>query len=361
MRDTVPERVRGRMRRLGWSFLIILAPVLLSALNTGTNLLYLISGGLVSFMLLSFVLSSLALRGLRMRREYPESVHRGQPLTVRARVENTKPVLASISVRLERGDAPGTPLAYAVRIPPRRAVEMTTEIVFPKRGRYPLPPFDLVTSFPFGMMERRARYTGPAEILVYPRVHGVRTAAVEKMQGTRHASRTPVADGSEFFSLREYVPGDDMRHIAWRISARLGKWMVREMAHDSSRNIGLILDNCVAVDNEPDAERFEEAVELVASLAVSLLNRQYRVGLATAGTMLDLGDGGGHALRVLRLLADIQPVGAARRPELDGNAQALANQGATPVLVSPNPEAWGRPDAASGARAVHPREVMLHA
>lgn len=360
MREVAGKRARGRMRRLGWSFVIILVPMILSALNTGTNLLYLITGGLVSFMLLSYALSALALRGLRMRRDCPQSVHRGQPLPIRVQVRNAKPLLASISVRLESADAPGRALGYAVRIPPRRTVEMQAEIAFPRRGRHALPAFDLVTSFPFGLMERRIRFDDDREVLVFPRVHAVRTTPVEKMQGTRHASRTPVADGSEFFSLREYVPGDDMRHVAWRISARLGKWMVREMAHDSSRNIGLVLDNCVPVANAADEERFEDAVELVASLAIALLNRQYRVGIATADTMLDLGDGGGHGLRVLRLLAGVAPVAGARRADLDAHAQGLANQGATPVLISPDPAAWGRADSGNGARAVHPREVLLH-
>jgi uncharacterized protein (DUF58 family) len=361
MRDTAGKRVRGRMRRLGWSFVIILVPVLLSALNTGTNLLYLISGGLVSFMVLSAVLSSLALRGLRMRRDCPQAVHRGQALPVRVRVHNSKPLLASISVRVENAEAPAAPLGYAVRIPARRAVELQTELVFNRRGHYRLPPFDLVTAFPFGLMERRLRFDDGREVLVYPRVHAVRTGAVEKMQGTQHASRTPVADGSEFFSLREYVPGDDMRHIAWRISARLGAWMVREMAHDSSRNIGLVLDACVPLEGPEAEDRFEEAVELVASLAISLLNRQYRVGLALPGVLLDLGEGAGHGLRILKALAELAAAPPAQRESLEAHAQSLVNQGATPVVVSPDPAAWGRPDAISGARTLHPREVAIHA
>lgn len=348
------------MRGAGWVFVAIFVPVLLSALNTGANLLYLIAGGLCSFMLLSWVLCAWTLRGLAIRREHPQAVHRDQSFPVYLRIENTKRVLPAISLRIERADAPGVSLGYVVRVPARRTVELSVELAFKKRGHYTLPAFDLVTTFPFGLMERRRRFADACEITVYPRVVPVRTGAVEKMQGTRHASRTPVADGTEFFSLREYVPGDDMRHIAWRISARLQNWMVREMAHDASRNIALLLDTELAGSDEAAHAQFEDAVELLASLAVSLLNRQYRVAVATPAGHVDLGDGGGHTMRILRFLARVEPGIAGGDLRLDEYAQKCAGLGTVPVLVSSQPERWGQRALGGAVKVLNPREVLLH-
>lgn len=351
---------RNHMRAAGWAFVAILIPVLLSALNTGANLLYLISGGLCSFMLLSWVLCAWTLRGLTVRRDSPQAVHREQTFPVHLRVENTKRVFPAISLRVERVDEPGHSLGYIVRIPARRTVALDVDLCFHKRGHYRLPAFDLVSTFPFGLMQRRRRFADATEITVFPRVLPVRTGAVEKLQGTRHASRTPVADGTEFFSLREYVPGDDMRHIAWRISARLQNWMVREMAHDASRHIALLLDTTPSDNAEEGEVLFEEAVELVASLAVALLNRQYRVAVAAATGQVELGDGGGHTMRILRFLAGVTPAVDDSAAALEEFAQKALALGTVPVLISAQPERWGQRAFGGNLKVLNPREVFLH-
>ena len=63
--------------------------------------------------------------------------------------------------------------------------------------------------------------------------------------------------GSEFHALREYVPGDDLRRINWKASARSDDLMVRETALEGVRRCTVVLDTSAA---EYDVDAFERAV-----------------------------------------------------------------------------------------------------
>ncbi|MGN0065410.1 MAG: DUF58 domain-containing protein, partial [Nocardioides sp.] len=70
-----------------------------------------------------------------------------------------------------------------------------------------------------------------------------------------------------FHALREYVRGDDLRHVHWRSSARAGELLVRQY-HDSRRTeAALLLDR--QASSYADDDSFELAVEVAASLAAA--------------------------------------------------------------------------------------------
>ena len=68
-----------------------------------------------------------------------------------------------------------------------------------------------------------------------------------------------------FHALREYVPGDDLRHVHWRSSARAGELLVRQY-HDTRRNHATVV-----LDADPAAYRSDEEYELGVSVAASLI------------------------------------------------------------------------------------------
>jgi uncharacterized protein (DUF58 family) len=264
----------------------------------------------------------------------------------------------SISIRVENGNNRGECLAYLMKVPARRAAVLNVRLAFERRGVYPLPPFDLVSSFPFGLFEQRRRFVDKREVVVYPRVRMVRTSMLRQLPGARHVPRTAAGDGDEFFCLREYIIGDDMRRIVWRISARLGKWVVRELGQEHSRYVSFALDTRVNGSVDGYSELFEEAIELVASLGISLLNRQYHVAVLTPGMSLESGDGTGHERRMLDMLARLEPVSYEDYPEFDGEVRKHESQETTLLCVSPDPALWGSRAGAGGLAVLDPREVL---
>lgn len=351
-------RLRFRMLTGGWLFLLIFVLLLFAAWNTGTNLLFIILGGVVSFLLLSIVLGAWNLRGIQTYREAPGAAHRGEAFLVGVRIENHRRLMPAIGIRVAQTGHMRHSLAHVIKIPARRTASMNVDLCFEKRGVHLLPAFEVCSTFPFGLLECRRRYTSAQEVVVYPRVSRVRSSAVETMSGGNYVPRSAVQDGDEFFGLREYIPGDDLRRIAWRVSARMGVWMVRENSRESARYVVFALDTRWIADSEDFEQLFEEAIELVASLAATLLARQYTVAIITPGQMLEGGEGASHERRMLDMLARLEPADPAQHGGFVDRALAMDTPEASLVFVTPDKRVWGEPNLYGHFRALDPREVV---
>jgi len=361
--SSVRRRAGRRLRLAGWVVLIALILVLLAAWNTGTNLLYIVVGGLFSFLLVSILLAGWSLRGLRASRESPGAVHRGEPFGVTLFLENRNALVPAMSIRVEHGapDGPdGTEPhgAYVVKVPPRRTAVLRLSQRFERRGVHPLPPCELLSAFPFGLFERRRPVRDGREVVVYPRVRAVRPGAVLRISGAGAAPQLVRGGDGEFFSLRDYVPGDDVRQVAWRVSARRGALTVRECARQSSRFIVLVLDTYWRPDLPGFNEAFEDAVELVASLAVTFLNQQYTVSIITPERRLPEGEGSRHATKALDMLARVEALDAGPGGAFHWFSPDAEDGRASLVFVSPDPREWGRATHVGGTRVIDPREVV---
>ncbi|HDP34412.1 MAG TPA: DUF58 domain-containing protein, partial [Candidatus Hydrogenedentes bacterium] len=200
-------------------------------------------------------------------------------------------------------------------------------------------------------------YEDNVEVLVYPRIRSARLNALEKASMNQFVPSRVQGEGDEYFALREYVRGDDLRLVVWRVSARLGVWMVREMGVGNSRIITFVLDTRRVAAPDFD-EQFEEAVEIAASLMITLLNRQYHVGLFAPDAEVPTGRGPGQERRILDCLARIMPVDAAAHSDFEARARRKAGEQSRLVCLSANPARWGEGNWLDGIPAVDPGAVV---
>lgn len=350
---------KARLTMVGWVFAIAFFFIIAAALNTGINLLYMLAAGLLSFLVVSRLLASASLRRVEATIVAPATAQRDQEFAVTVTISNRKWLLPSGALQIV-SESTGVPSGYVASLPAREFARLRVRETLPRRGEFPAPSYTLRSSFPFGLVEARRPIEGKGTILVYPRVFALRTSAAEQTSGSRYRARTVSGDGDEFFSMREYLPGDDIRRISWRASARLGKLIVRELARQNSRYVLFLLDTRKDQDREePDfEERFEEAIELVASLGVTLLDRQYNVAVETPEAHLEGGEGTGQRRRLLEFLARANPCSMAEHPVFDEYHSKLDTHAPALLLVSPDPAAWGRRQPGRNLRALDPREVI---
>ena len=182
-----------------------------------------------------------------------------------------------------------------------------------RRGVYQVGPLVAVAGDPLGLPAARDDGRAePFELLVHPRIELVSDRPLTR-QFEDPPIRPPVSkpwpSGLEFYGMREYVPGDDLRRIVWRASARTGKIMVREAEQGITDHITIILDT----DRGPhsrdgeDSESFETGVRVAASLAARHLRDGYEIRLETnGGPLTRVVRGASGTLPVLDALARVE-------------------------------------------------------
>ncbi len=354
MRLNYGKTVRGRLTRSGKIVLLVLFLLLFSAWNAGENLLYLVFGGVAGMFLLSGVAAYGSLRKVTLQREAPYAVFRNEPFACTVHISNNKRLFPSISLRIEQGKAAK---GYVLRVPAGHRATIALEETFHRRGVFLLPAIELITSHPFGFLALRRRYLDSIEVLVYPRIRPARLSSRETMSGAQNVLSRMEGEGDEFFALREYLYGDDLRAIVWKISARLGKWMVREMGVGNARIVMFVLDTRRTGLPDYD-EQFEEMIDLAGSLMVSLLKHQYSVGLFAPDRMLACGRGISQERHLLDHLTRIMPVEAGAYPEFEIRARRLTSEPMRIIGLSPDPGLWGHADVVSGIDVLDPGSVI---
>lgn len=128
--------------------------------------------------------------------------------------------------------------------------------------------------------------------------------------------------GDELRELRDHVPGDPFKRIAWKASARRGRLLVREMEREEREIVWLVLDASVELwAGEPGEAPLDRAVEDVAALATRHLRRGDRVGLVITASRLrawiEPGEGAAHGAMLAGALASAASAIDADRSELD--------------------------------------------
>lgn len=265
-------QVDYRLTRDGTIYLAAVFILVLAAVNTGNNLLFLILGCLLAGILISGVLSRVVLTGVELKFDLPEHIFAEQPVLAELELRNEKEAWPSFSLLVVGGTkkAPGEVLTRPVFFPfiaRRSAARQKVELRFPRRGVYSQDAFGIRTRFPFGFFEKTREVNSPIEITVYPRVElADQFYEVLPLLSGEMASFYR-GRGHELHSLREYRPSDSVRFVDWKVTAKSGRMMVREFAREDERRVMLVLDPFTGPVSAEVAMRFEHAVSLTASIA----------------------------------------------------------------------------------------------
>ena len=300
----------------GGVFIVIIIVVGFAAWNTGNNLLFLVFSLLVSTLFVGWIAARASLRDLTVSARFPDHIFAAEAAPVIVTLRNTKRVLPSFSILVEaRGpnnqeDRPRRKygkrlLAYFSYVPHHAAAEQRVEQLFPQRGHVLIDGFELSTRFPFGFFRRRRRLRARnVDIIVYPKPEVI---SDELHLLPMYAGRMPSlrrGAGHDLFSLRDYQPQDDLRHIDWKATARSRRLTVREFTSEDERRITIVLDTRLPVGSgEELKQRFERGVIQAASLLKHFIDERAEVRLVLGEEVGPFGSGAEHLYRCLRRLA----------------------------------------------------------
>jgi uncharacterized protein (DUF58 family) len=355
-------------------YCVVLALLAGVAAWSGVNLVYWALGLMIGALVVSLVLQGLMMRGLDVERLLPGHGVAGEMTVLRYRVHNGRtwvPVLgltileswgagrgAGREVRPVAETPPrlrGRPHGWVLHLPPHEATQAEAPCWPLRRGLLSFDRVVLRSAFPFGIVRRDVTLKRPARLLVYPHLFRVHRRLLQRMARMEPLGRRQLkrAGGTEeFFGLRAYRPGDPLRLIDWKRSAKTGDLVCREMTQPSPPRIMLALDLCDVPGEAAYTEVVRGAVESAVSLAASVVChayfRGYQIGLVVYGAaapVMPLYHSLPHRTRILEVLSHLDP----HRPPTDAAAPPLQPS----VVVRP----WGedspdgvQPMALSAAR-----------
>ncbi len=118
--------------------------------------------------------------------------------------------------------------------------------------------------------------------------------------------------GLDFFEVREYIPGDDIRHMAWNVTARFGKPFVKRFIEERELTIILAVDlSASLLYGSVNQLKRERCAEFSAAIALSALKNNDRVGCVLFTDDIELyippAKGKKHILHIIRELLFFQP------------------------------------------------------
>ena len=329
-----------RLRKRAIGLLLGAGVLFFLGTNVQAGWLFVLAAMLLGVVMAGLVMPIRATRSVVVERRAPAEVHQGDEALVDLTVHGGRRATRRGLLVHDRFFEPVDLWVGAVR--PGERVETTTLRVARRRGSHESDPVSVRSSAPFGVAERRRSVAVQSPpTLVLPVVE-----QLGSLSFVRQASTTEVAmhtaprrgQGPEFLGIREYRPGDSMRHVHWASTARTGVVMVRELEQEQTRRLVVLAD--VSRDGEADKHGLTP-LDRVCSAAASIALAAFAQG---NGARLVTGDhhgdvhvmAGADERELLERLALAEPTRDGRGfPALIAGAAATLRGVETAVLVFP--------------------------
>jgi len=355
----------------GAVYLVLVAVIIVAALNTGNNLLFIILASLLAGILVSGILSKIVLSELELDFALPEHLFAGQPMISRLTLRNLKFFLPSFSVTVAARDPAQRKRAvvesasrtqildepvYLPYIPRRCAVTQHVELTFPRRGRYSQEGFRVSTKFPFGFMKKTREVPAQQEILVLPSVRTTEQFSRILPLVSGEVESYFRGHGHDLYSIRDYQESDTVRHVDWKASARAQQLKVREFTREDDRRVVLVFDARTHAANQRTLAQFEKAVDLGACLAWHFAEGGIQMEFRTNDFETAMGPARDVVYPALESLALVEPkvvreAGKALTPAWETPASTHAD--AFQIIISCLPQGSVTTAAASASHVVN--------
>jgi hypothetical protein len=205
----------------------------------------------------------------------PRRVTAGDRAMGRMQVVNTG-TRSVLPTRMELPVGEGLAEFVVPRLTPGADDESLFAIPTERRALIVAGPAISVRGDQLGLLRRTTRWTDQVELFVHPKVTRIAATARGLVKDLEGQTTKAITDSDlAFHALRSYEPGDDIRNVHWRSSARTGQLMVRQ--YQETRRSQLLL--LMSADSRFYAsdDEFELAVSALASVAVEVISEESEV------------------------------------------------------------------------------------
>lgn len=248
-----------------------------------------VAAAMVSVIAIAALTDALRIPGSRyvkLQRTFPSTIGVGDTRDASYSIESSWP--APLTVTIVQQLPPSLAAAITERGPwrvdPVLPLHVPVTLTGRTRGTSPLGPVALTITGPWRLIRRSIIYHQDDTISIVPSITG---AGRYRLLAAQHRLRTVGqrvirrrGAGTSFANLREYVPGDDPRHIDWKATARRNRLISREFTVEQGQTIMIAVDcGRMMTQLAGDRPRFEYALASALTLADVALSTGDRVGL----------------------------------------------------------------------------------
>lgn len=247
----------------------------------------------VTYIVVIFALVLLDLRNLPRRddfsleREMPErfALQVARPLKLRLENKAHQPVSVALRDSLPEHLEQAEPLED-FQIPGSGSAEVSYEVLPVRRGACVLGAVHCRIRTRIGLAVRQFTLDGRHEIKIYPRFLGVEQyellAKIDEREEAVRKPRRVRGRGREFESLRAYEPGEDLRHVDWKASARRGSLISRNLQVERGQQLAVLIDAGRFMNEQIDQQpRFEHALNATVMLSYIAQQRGDAIAVST--------------------------------------------------------------------------------
>lgn len=293
--EPLPARIDRRRvyvlpTRFGAFIGVLLAAMLLGALNYNNNPALLLGFMLAAVVHNSFVRAHLNLSGVSLLALQADPVPAGSSMSLHC-VLQADPRRDRPALLLE---CDGDPSAFVLPADGSNVVSVSWQTQ--RRGWQHVSRLRMWTVYPLGLAIAWSYFRPNTRVLVYPRAETL-PPPLPMGDGDGNAMARS-GRGEELHHLRDYRSGDPMRDVAWKSSARMGHLLVREHEQPMARELSLTWQATHGLAHEARISRLAAWVELAEQQ-----HRRYRLELPTC--VLAAGFGGAHRHACLQALAEL--------------------------------------------------------
>jgi uncharacterized protein (DUF58 family) len=309
-----------RLTRIGIAFLIFTIFIGFAAINTGNNALYIALSFMLGCLLLSGIASKGGLKHLRVEFDRIDDAWAGRAAEGRLRIANRSHIWNVRDVIVASSQL-SSPILIPI-IQRRSEIAFDASFLFPRRGLVQVNTLDLYTRYPFGFFFKKRRVRIRGEVVVFPRLLDASMSddRFRAVEGEYHLSNRP-GIGSEVHSFRDYVRGDSVRHVYWRKSASLGRWIMKQTEVEAARVVQVVVDPYKPRGVSDD--EFEHMISEAATFIRDALARNLDVMLSLPRVSLRAG-GGESPAPIFRALALLDPSHEPVAQTIDRNSIVFA-------------------------------------
>ncbi len=260
-----------KIKKSGFIFIVLTIFLGFAGINTGNNLIYLITSTLLGFMAISGFFGKRNINNLEIKLEFPEEIFAKTKIPVKVSVVNNRGFLPAFLIKVHIFD-------QSLLFPFVNCKNFKTKTIstyFPKRGNVAIKHAKISSTFPYNFFIRYSRIILNKEKIVFPEpeysplIQTIFSNGEQTFISDSNISNRGIS--GELLFIREYN-NDPIKLIHWKSSAKLDKFMVKELSSE--------IRNSILIDFEKiNINNIEKKLSIITYLIIKLERKGICVNL----------------------------------------------------------------------------------